>query len=106
MFLTVAIFGEVVATSAIKASDGFTKLLPSCIVVVGYLVAFYFMSLALRTIPIGIAYAVWSGLGIVFITTFAWFYYGQKLDLGAIVGIALIILGVIIMNTFSHATAH
>jgi small multidrug resistance pump len=96
----------VIATSALKASEGFTKLGPSAIVVLGYGVAFYCLSLTLRTIPVGIAYAVWSGLGIVLITGFAWIYFGQKLDTAALVGMALILCGVVIMNVFSKTTAH
>lgn len=100
LFLGVAIFGEVIATSALKASDGFSKLLPSIVVTGGYLVAFYFLSLALRSIPVGVAYAIWSGLGVVFITAIAWLVYGQKLDIAAIVGITLIMAGVVVMNVF------
>jgi small multidrug resistance pump len=106
LFLGVAIIGEVIATSALKASDGFSKLLPSVVVTAGYLVAFYFLSLALRSIPIGIAYAIWSGLGVVFITAIAWLFYGQKLDSAAIVGMALIVAGVVVMNVFSNSASH
>ena len=106
LFLGIAIIGEVIATSALKASDGFSKLLPSIVVTVGYLVAFYFLSLALRSIPVGVAYAIWSGLGVVFITAIAWLVYGQKLDIGAIVGITLIMAGVVVMNVFSSSASH
>lgn len=106
LFLLAAIVAEVIATSALKASEGFTKAGPSAIVVVGYGAAFYCLSLTLRTIPVGVAYAVWSGLGIVLITVFAWIYFGQKLDTPALLGIALILAGVIIMNVFSKASAH
>lgn len=106
LFLGIAIMGEVIATSALKASDGFSKLLPSIVVTVGYLVAFYFLSLALRSIPVGVAYAIWSGLGVVFITAIAWLVYGQKLDIGAIVGITLIMAGVVVMNVFSSSASH
>lgn len=106
LFLLTAIVAEVIATSALKSSQGFTKLGPSAIVVVGYCVAFYCLSLTLRTIPVGVAYAVWSGLGIVLITAFAWIYFGQKLDAAALAGMALILCGVVIMNIFSKTTAH
>lgn len=105
-YLTIAIVSEVLATSALKASDGFTRLYPSTVVVVGYGLAFYFLSLTLRTIPIGIAYAVWSGVGVVLISMLGWFFYGQKLDTAAVVGITLITAGVIVLNAFSKSVAH
>ncbi|MDN5270779.1 multidrug efflux SMR transporter [Chloroflexus sp. MS-CIW-1] len=101
LFLLIAILTEVVATSALKASAGFTRLLPSLIVVIGYAISFYAMSLALEAIPVGIAYAVWSGIGIVLITVAAWILYGQHLDLWAMIGIGFIIVGVIILNLLS-----
>lgn len=106
ILLGIAITGEVIATSALKASNGFSNLVPSILVVVGYVAAFYFLSLALRTIPVGIAYAVWAGLGVVFVTAIAWVMYGQKLDTAAIVGMTLIVSGVVVMNLFSKAIAH
>ncbi|MDI3324360.1 multidrug efflux SMR transporter [Pontibacterium granulatum] len=106
LFLTVAIASEVVATTALKSSEGFTRFLPSLLVVVGYGVAFYALSLTLRTIPLGVAYAVWSGLGIVAVSVLALMLYGQKLDMPAIIGIALIVLGVIVINVFSNTSAH
>ncbi len=106
IFLSVAILTEVVATSALKASDGFSKLAPSIVVVVGYVLSFYFLSLALKGIPVGIAYATWAGLGIVLITAIAWLMYGQKLDLGALVGMTFILVGVVVMNLFSNVTPH
>ena len=106
LFLAVAIVGEVVATSALKSSDGFTKLAPSAVVVVGYGVAFYFLSLALRSIPVGIAYAVWAGLGIVLVEGIAWLLHGQKLDAWALVGIGLIVSGVAVLNLLSKVSAH
>lgn len=106
IFLSVAILTEVVATSALKASDGFSKLAPSIIVVVGYVLSFYFLSLALKSIPVGVAYATWAGLGIVLITLIAWVMYGQKLDLGALVGMTFILVGVVVMNLFSNVTPH
>ena len=106
LFLAVAIIGEVVATSALKSSEGFSKLVPSAIVVVGYGVAFYFLSLALKSIPVGIAYAVWAGLGIVLVAGIAWLLHGQRLDAWAFVGIGLIVSGVAVLNLLSKASAH
>lgn len=106
IFLGIAIIAEVVATSALKASEGFTKPLPSLIVTAGYVAAFYFLSLALRSIPVGVAYAIWAGLGVVLISAFAWFHYGQKLDIAAGIGMALIVSGVVVMNLFSKSIAH
>ena len=106
LFLAVAIVGEVVATSALKSSDGFTKLAPSAVVVVGYGVAFYFLSLALKSIPVGIAYAVWAGLGIVLVAGIAWLLHGQKLDSWAFFGIGLIVSGVAVLNLLSKVSAH
>jgi multidrug transporter EmrE-like cation transporter len=106
LFLGVAILGEVVATSALKSSYGFTKLAPSIVVVVGYAIAFYFLSLALKSIPVGIAYAVWAGAGIALVTAIAWFVYGQKLDAWGFVGIGLIVSGVAVLNLLSKASAH
>lgn len=106
LFLTVAIASEVIATTALKSSEGFTRFLPSLLVVAGYGVAFYALSLTLRTIPLGVAYAVWSGLGIVAVSVLAMMIYGQKLDMPAIIGIALIVLGVVVINVFSNTSAH
>ncbi|QJD59094.1 QacE family quaternary ammonium compound efflux SMR transporter [Pseudomonas sp. gcc21] len=103
IFLTVAIVAEVIGTTALKASAGFSKPWPSVLVVVGYGIAFYLLALTLRTIPVGIAYAVWSGAGIVLITAVAWLLFGQKLDPPALVGMGLIIAGVIVLNVFSKA---
>lgn len=106
LYLALAIVAEVIATSCLKWSAGFTKLLPSVVTVVGYAIAFYFLSLTLRTIPTGIAYAIWSGAGIVLIAAVAWAFQGQKLDAPAIVGMGLIISGVAVMNIFSKVSAH
>lgn len=106
LFLLVAIISEVIATSALKASHEFTKIIPSIVTVVMYAVAFYFLSLTLRTIPVGIAYAIWSGVGIVLVTIVAIVAYGQKPDLPAIIGMGFIILGVVIINLFSKMKAH
>ena len=105
LFLTIAIVSEVVATSALKACDGFTKLGASIIVVIGYVVAFYFLSLALKVIPVGIAYAIWSGLGIILVSLIALVIYGQKLDFPAMVGMGLIIAGVLVINLLSKSVA-
>ena len=105
LFLTIAIVSEVVATSALKACDGFTKLGASIIVVIGYVVAFYFLSLALKVIPVGIAYAIWSGLGIILVSLIALVVYGQKLDFPAMVGMGLIIAGVLVINLLSKSVA-
>jgi small multidrug resistance pump len=105
-YLAIAIVAEVIATSFMKLSDGFTRPVPSLVTAVGYLVAFYFLSLTLRTVPTGVAYAIWSGVGIVLITAVAWFFQGQRLDLPALAGIALIVAGVLVMNLFSKAAAH
>ena len=107
LFLALAICAEVVATSSLKPSSGFTKLIPSIVVIVGgYCVSFYFLSLVLKTIPIGVAYAVWSGLGIVLLSVIAWLFYGQKLDAWSILGMTLIVSGVIVLNVFSKVSAH
>jgi len=106
IYLAIAILSETVATTALKASAGFTRPGPAALVVVGYGLAFYFLSLTLRTIPLGVAYAVWSGVGIVLITTAGWILYGQKLDGAALVGIALIVAGVLVMNLFSKTAGH
>lgn len=106
LYLLAAIACEVVATSALKASEGFTRLWPTAIVVVGYGLAFYFLSLTLRTIPVGIAYAIWSGLGIVLISAVGWLFFRQSLDLPALFGIALILAGVLVINLFSKAVGH
>jgi len=100
-YLAIAIASEVIATSALKASDGFSRPAPSLVVVAGYAVAFWCLSLTLRTIPVGIAYAVWSGVGIALITLIAWIVYGQALDAPALLGIALIVAGVVVLNVFS-----
>jgi multidrug transporter EmrE-like cation transporter len=106
LYLSIAIVAEVIATSALKASEGFARFGPSAVVVVGYGIAFYFLSLTLREIPVGIAYAVWSGVGIVLISLIAWVLYGQTLDLAAWVGIGLIIAGVLVLNLVSKSTVH
>ena len=106
LFLAVAIVAEVIATSALKASMGLTRLWPSVLVVLGYAIAFYLLALTLRTIPVGVAYAVWSGVGIVLITCAAWLLFGQKLDWPALIGMGLIVAGVIVLNVFSRSVVH
>jgi small multidrug resistance pump len=104
--LAISIVAEVIATSAMRASDGFSRLLPSAIVVLGYGVAFYCLSLTLRSIPVGIVYAVWSGAGIVLITLVALVLYRQVPDVPAIIGLGLIVAGVAVLNIFSKMQAH
>ena len=100
-FLAMAIFSEIVATSSLKSTEGFTNLIPSVIVLVGYSAAFYFLSLTLNEMPVGIAYAIWSGVGIVGIAIVAMIFHEQNLDVGAMIGMGLIILGIIVMRTYS-----
>jgi small multidrug resistance pump len=106
VYLAIAILAEVIGTSALKAADGFTVAKPSALVVVAYGTSFYFLSLALRTVPVGLAYAIWSGVGIVLISIAAWVLYRQALDTAAIVGMALIIAGVAVINVFSKSLPH
>jgi small multidrug resistance pump len=106
LYLAIAILAEVVGTSALKAADGFRAPIPSAVVLVSYGVSFYFLSLALRTIPIGLAYAIWSGVGIVLISLVGWIAYRQSLDGAAIAGIALIVAGVLVINVFSGSMPH
>ena len=101
LFLSIAIVSEVIATSALKASEGFSRLWPSLIVVAGYATAFYFLSLTLKTLPIGVVYAIWSGVGIALIALIGWLVFGQSLDAAAIIGLLLIIAGVVVINVFS-----
>ena len=103
LLLSIAIVSEVTATLALKAANGFTRLLPSAIVVAGYALAFYCLSLALRTIPVGIAYAIWSGIGVILVSLAGRVIYGQRLDAAAFAGMALIIGGIVVLNTLSKA---
>ncbi len=105
-FLAIAIIAEVTGTTALQSSAGFTRLIPSVIVVVSYVISFYFFSLTLQTIPIGIAYAIWAGLGIVLIAVVGWWAFGQKLDMAAVLGMVLIIIGVLVINVFSKSGGH
>jgi len=104
--LIIAILSEVVATSALKASESFTRLVPSLIVIAGYGISFYFLSVAMKTIPLGVAYAIWSGLGSALIVLVSWLIFKQTLDAPAFLGISLIIAGSLILNVFSKASAH
>ena len=106
ILLVIAIVAEVIATTALKAAEGFTRLLPSVVVVVGYGVSFYFLSLTLRTIPVGVVYAIWSGVGIVLISLLGWIVYKQSLDTPAVIGMSLIVAGVVVLNVFSKAAVH
>lgn len=101
LYLAIAILGEVIGTSALKATAGFSRLGPSLVVVAGYGVAFYFLALALKTIPVGVAYAIWSGVGVALITLIGWAVFRQKLDAPALAGIALIVAGVVVIQFFS-----
>ncbi|MFO1275637.1 MAG: multidrug efflux SMR transporter [Sphaerotilus natans] len=107
IFLAVSIFGEVIAISALKSSHGFTRLVPSVVVVAGYGLAFYFLSLALKSIPVGIAYAVWAGLWHRACGSVSWIFHGQKLDsFWAFIGMGLIVSGVAVLNLLSKVSAH
>jgi small multidrug resistance pump len=106
LYLAIAIIAEVIATSSLKASAEFTKLWPSVAVVLGYGTAFYFMTLALRHIPLGITYAIWSGLGIVLVTVVGAVVYNEKPDVPALIGMGLIIAGVVVINLFSKMSTH
>lgn len=105
LYLAVAIVSEVIATSALKVSDGFTRPWPSLVVVAGYAIAFWLLALTLRTMPVGIAYAVWSGAGIALITLIGWLVFGQSLDAPALLGLALIIAGVVVLSLFSRSVS-
>ncbi len=106
LYLGVAITAEVIATSALRAAEGFTVLIPSVIAIVGYVVAFYFLSLTLKTMPVGVAYAIWSGVGIVVVSIVAFVLYKQVLDLPALLGMGLIMAGVLVINLFSKTAGH
>jgi len=106
LYLAIAIIAEVVATSALKASEEFTKLIPSIIVIVGFLLALYFMTLVLRTIPVGVTYAIWSGLGIVLVSFVSFLLYKETPDIPAMIGMGFIILGVVVINVFSKTISH
>lgn len=104
VYLGLAIFSEVIATASLKSTEGFTRLVPSIVVLVGYSAAFYFLSLTLDTIPIGVAYAVWSGVGVATITLVSFVVYDQKIDAAGLLGIGLIVAGVVVLRLFSGAS--
>lgn len=104
--LAIAVCGEVTATTALKASNEFTRLVPSIVVVIGYGIAFYFMAISMRVLPVGIMYAIWSGMGIVLVSIIGWLVYKQALDLPSMIGMGLIIAGVIVINLFSKSVGH
>lgn len=106
LYLAVAIAAEVIATTSMKAVDGFSKPLPLVLVIAGYSIAFWMLILVVRTIPVGIAYAIWAGLGIVLVSIAAMFIYGQKPDLPAVLGMGLIVSGVVVIQLFSRVTGH
>ena len=106
LLLAVAILAEVIATTALKAADGFTKLGPTLVVLVGYGLAFFLLSVALRSLSLGFTYAVWSGLGIVLAATAGIVFYGEKLDVAGGIGLAMIIGGVVVLNTVSNMSGH
>jgi small multidrug resistance pump len=104
--LAAAIVAEIIATTALGRSESFTRLVPSLITVLGYCVAFFLLSFPLRVMPVGIVYAIWSGVGIVFITAVGWLWLGQRIDLAAMIGLAFITVGVVIVNVFSKSVVH
>ena len=106
LLLSIAIASEVIATSFLKDSNGFTRLGPSIVVIIGYVTAFYFLSLVLKTIPVGVVYAIWSGAGIALIALVAWVIFGQILDLYAVIGITLIMAGVLVISLLSKTVSH
>lgn len=105
LHLGLAIIFEIIATSALKASEGFTQWLPAVVAIFGYIAAFYFLALALRGIALGVAYAIWSGVGIVLLAVIGLLLYDQKLDVPALLGISLIMSGVIVLQLFSHSVS-
>ena len=106
IYLVLAVVAEVVATSALKASLGFTRLWPSLLVVAGYGIAFYLLGLALRSLPVGVAYAIWAGLGIVLVTLVGMVVFGERPDLPGVLGIVLIVAGVVVLQVFSKMSEH
>ncbi|QDY43998.1 DMT family transporter [Candidatus Pantoea soli] len=106
LFLAIAILAEVIATTSMKAMAGLSKPLPLVLVIGGYAVAFWMLSLVVQTLPVGVAYATWAGLGIVLVSVASYVLYGQKLDLAALAGMGLIIAGVVVMQLFSKTVGH
>lgn len=105
IYLGVAILSEVIATSALKLSDGFTRFWPSAVVVIGYAISFYCLSLILKILPVGVVYAIWSGVGIALIALIGWIFLGQSLDWPAVLGLSLIVAGVVVINLFSRSVS-
>lgn len=106
LYLGVAILFETIGTTALKASDGMTRLWPAVVVVVAYALSFWLLALVLRVIPVGVAYAIWSGLGICLIASIGWVMFGQKLDAPALLGLGMIIAGIAVINLFSKTVGH
>lgn len=106
LYLSIAIGAEVMATTALKFSESFTRPFPSILVVVGYGAAFFFLSKVLNHMPISIAYAIWSGVGVALVGLVGWLWLGQKLDMPALIGIGMIIGGVLVINLFSQTASH
>lgn len=106
IYLIVAVVFEVIATTALKQTHGFTRIVPSLVSIAGYALAFYFLSLPLRTMPVGIVYALWCGAGIIFITVIGWVWFKQSLDLPALAGMGLIMAGVLVINLWSKTVVH
>jgi len=106
LILALAVLAETIGTTALQASQQFTRLVPSVIVVLAYGISFYLLSITLRSMPVGVVYALWSGLGILFIATIGWTVFGQRLDLPAIIGLMMIIGGIAVIHLFSDATPH
>ncbi|MFG0332906.1 MAG: DMT family transporter [Maioricimonas sp. JB049] len=106
LYLAIAILAEVIATSALKSSQGFTRLLPSLVVAIGYAAAFYLLSLCLQKFQVGVVYAIWSGAGIVLIALIGLLVHQERLDLPALLGLGLIIAGVVVINVFSKTAVH
>lgn len=104
--LTIAILGEVVATTSLKSTEGFTRIIPFVVVLIGYGMSFYFLALSLKTIPVGVAYAVWAEVGVTLVTLIAWTLHGQKIDAWGCVGMLLIVSGVAVLNLLSKSGAH
>jgi small multidrug resistance pump len=104
LYLAVAITGEIIGTTALKASDGFTRAGPAALVVIGYAIAFYCLAMVLRTMPLGVTYAIWSGVGVAAVTLIGWLAFGQRLDWPAVAGIGLIVSGVLVLNLWSTAS--
>lgn len=104
-YLAIAIVAEVIATTALKVSDSFSKPVPSAVVIAGYAIAFWCLAATIKTVPLGLAYAIWSGVGIVLITAIGWIAFKQALDLPALVGVGLILAGVLVINLLSKSAA-